>query len=127
MCFLFCLAEIRTRKLALFQDPECERCTADKIIFGSIQKSHLPAMMENTANIQPFQIRRKPIFFHNLLFHCRAPKKIQIFRHVKVSACRVWEVDQIFFLSHSLRNFEETDFGGQCQLLCVFVRDFQQC
>ena len=34
MCFLFCLVKIRTRKLALFQDPECERCTADKNIFG---------------------------------------------------------------------------------------------
>ena len=44
MCLLFCLIETRTRELALLQDLECERCTADKTFLDLIQVSHLPTL-----------------------------------------------------------------------------------
>ena len=49
MWFSFCLVAIRKRKLALFQDPECERCTADKTFLDLIQMTYMPAMIEMTA------------------------------------------------------------------------------
>ena len=61
--------------------------------------SHRPAMTEMTANILQFYCRRKPLSFHGPKFHFLASKTMKFESDVEVSAGRVWEVDQVFFVS----------------------------
>ena len=62
------------------------------------------------------------VFFSSAVYH----KRNEFFRNVEVLPSRVWEVDQILFLLHSLRKFEKNGLGRPCQLRCVFIPDFQQ-